>query len=251
LVRLLSFLPGQLLDDAAPHLALARDVGAMAARLALALRDFSHPSSHHPLLWDLTQAPDLRERTHHIESASRRRVIEQVLDHFTAEVLPRLRQQRAQMIHNDVSCMNTLVDGHRVSGVIDFGDMIHAPIVCDLAVPISELLVDHPEPVATAAEITAGYHSVTPLEDEEIWLLPDLVATRCAMYVSVAHWRVRDHPENTAYIMAGVEDTATLLDQMREWGAERMYARLRRACATPDTSAVPDAYPASDRRDLE
>ena len=248
IVRLLSFLPGQLLDDAAPHPALARDVGAMAARLARALRGFSHPSSHHALLWDLTQAPDLRERTHHIESASRRCVIEEVLDHFATEVLPRLRQQRAQVIHNDVSRMNTLVDGHRVSGVIDFGDMIHAPIVCDLAVPISELLVVYPEPIATAAEITAGYHSVIPLEDEEIRLIPDLAATRCAMYVAVAHWRVREHPENTAYIMAGVEETAILLDRMREWGAERMHSALRRACAAPATGA--DASLVSERRDL-
>ena len=248
IVRLLSFLPGKLLDHAAPHPALARDVGAMAARLARALRGFSHPASHHALLWDLTQAPDLRERTHHIESASRRCVTEEVLDHFAAEVLPRLRQQRAQVIHNDVSCMNTLVDGHRVSGIIDFGDMIHAPLVCDLAVPISELLVDNPDPIATAAEITAGYHSVTPLEDEEIRLIPDLVATRCAMYVAVAHWRVRDHPENAAYIMGGVEETATLLDQMREWGAERMHAALRRACAAPATGA--DASLVSERRDL-
>ncbi len=59
------------------------------------------------------------------------------------------------------------------------------------------------------------------------------------MAVAVAHWRVRDHPENTAYIMAGVEDTATLLDQMREWGAERVYAALRRACAPPVTATSP------------
>ena len=241
IVRVLSFLPGQLLDDAAPHPALARDVGAMAARLARALRGFSHPASRHALLWDLTQAPGLRARTHHIASDGRRRVVEEVLDHFAADVLPRLQQQRAQVIHNDVSRMNTLVDGHRVSGVIDFGDLIHAPLVCDLAVPISELLVGHPEAIETAAEITAGYHAVTALEDEEIRLIFDLAATRCAMAVAVAHWRVRDHPENTAYIMAGVEDTATLLDQMREWGAERVYARLRRACAAPDTSALPDA----------
>jgi hydroxylysine kinase len=250
IVRMLSFLPGQLLDDAAPHPALARDVGAMAARLARALRGFSHPSSCHALLWDLTQAPDLRARTHYIESAERRRVIEEVLDHFSAAVLPRLQQQRAQVIHNDVSRMNTLVDGHRVSGVIDFGDLIHAPLVCDLAVPISELLVGPAEPIATAAEITAGYHAVTPLEDEELRLIFDLAGTRCAMDVAVAHWRVCDHPENAAYIMGRVEDAGTLLDQMREWGAERMYAGLRRACAAPVTSAVPDASPASDRRDL-
>jgi Ser/Thr protein kinase RdoA (MazF antagonist) len=230
-VRVLGFLPGLLLDGAPPHPALARDVGAVTARLARALRDFSHPASRHALLWDLSQAPHLSSRTHHIEDAGRRRLIEEILDHFGADVLPRLRQQRAQVIHNDVSRMNTLVDGHRVNGVIDFGDLIHAPLVCDLAVPISELLVGHPEPIAAAAEITAGYHAITPLEDAEIRLIFDLATTRCAMVVAVAHWRARDHPENTAYIMAGVEDTATLLDQMREWGAERMYAALRRACA--------------------
>ncbi len=291
LVRVLSFLPGQLLDHAAPHPALARDVGAMAARLARALRGFSHPLSRHALLWDLTQAPGLRARTHHIESAGRRsvidevldhfaaevlprlqqqraqvihndgsrmntlvdgrRVTEEVLDHFAADVLPRLQQQRAQVIHNDVSRMNTLVDGHRVAGVIDFGDLNDAPLVCDLAVPISELLVGQPEPIATAAEITAGYHAVTPLEDEELRLIFDLAATRCAMEVAVAHWRVRDHPENTAYIMGGVEGAGTLLDQMREWDTERVYAELRRACAAPVPSAVPDASPASDRRDPE
>lgn len=241
IVRVLSFLPGQLLDDAAPHPALARDVGAMAARLARALRGFSHPASRHALLWDLTQAPDLRTRTRHIASAGRRRVVEEVLDHFASDVLPRLQQQRAQVIHNDVSRMNTLVEGHRVCGVIDFGDLIHAPLVCDLAVPISELLVGHPRPIDAAAEITAGYHAVTALEDEEIRLIFDLTATRCAMSVAVAHWRARDHPENTAYIMAGVDGTATLLEQLREWGAERMYAGIRRACAAPDTRTATDA----------
>jgi Ser/Thr protein kinase RdoA (MazF antagonist) len=251
IVRVLSFLPGQLLDDAPLHPALARDVGVMAARLARALRGFSHPSSGHALLWDLTQAPGLRSRTHHIESAGRRHVIEEVLDHFAADVLPRLQRQRAQVIHNDVSRLNTLVDGHRVSGVIDFGDLIHAPLVCDLAVPISELLVGHPEPIATAVEITAGYHAVNPLEDEELRLIFDLTATRCAMEVAVANWRVGDHPENTDYIMAGVEDTGTLLDQMREWGAAKMYAALRRGCAASVTGAESDASPASHGCDLE
>ena len=57
--------------------------------------------------------------------------------------------------------MNTLVDGNRVAGVVDFGDLIHAPLICDLAVPIAELTREHPHPIAAAAEITAGYHAVT------------------------------------------------------------------------------------------
>ena len=233
IVRVLSFLPGQLLDDAALHPALLRDVGAMAARLARALRGFFHPAARHELLWDLTQAPSLRTRTHHIEEQGRRDVVEETLDYFDAEVLPQLKMLRAQLIHNDVSELNTLVDGNRVTGVLDFGDLIHAPLVCDLAVPIAELSRRHPDPVAVAAEITAGYHAVTALEDDELRLIFDLASARCAMEVAIANWRVRDHPENTDYIMAGNEGAGKQLDRMREIGAEHMCAALRRACATP------------------
>ncbi len=231
IARVLSYLPGQLLDDVAPHPALARNVGATTARLARALRDFSHPASRHELLWDLTQAPGLRTRTHHIGDPQHRRVVEEVFDHFDAEVLPKLLKLRAQIIHNDVSGLNTLVDGDRVTGVIDFGDLIHAPLIADIAVPISELIGQAKDPIAIAAEIAAGYHGVTALEEDELDLVFDLVSTRIAMLVAVANWRVGDHPENTEYIMAGVEEDGTLLEQMQNWGRDRMTAGLRRACA--------------------
>ena len=249
IVRVLSYVPGQLLDDATLHPALLRDVGAMAARLARALRGFFHPAARHELLWDLTQASALRIRTHHIEDQGRRRAVEETLDHFDAEVLPQLKLQRAQLIHNDVSGLNTLVDGNRVSGVVDFGDLIHAPLVCDLAVPIAELCRKHPDTIAAAAEITAGYHAVTALEDDELRLIFDLAATRCAMEVAIANWRVRDHPENTEYIMAGNEGAGKQLEHMRELGAERMYTALRRACATPISVEFSDFGRTAKNRD--
>jgi 4-aminobutyrate aminotransferase-like enzyme/Ser/Thr protein kinase RdoA (MazF antagonist) len=249
IVRVLSFLPGQLLDDATLHPALLRDVGAMAARLARALRGFFHPAARHELLWDLTVAPALRTRTHHIEEQDRRRIVEEILDHFDAEVLPRLKTLRAQVIHNDVSELNTLVDGNRVTGVVDFGDLIHAPLVCDLAVPIAELGRRHPDPIAAAAEITAGYHAVTALEDDELRLIFDLACTRCAMEVTIANWRVRDHPENTDYIMAGTQNAGIHLDRMRDLGAERMYSALRRACATPVSLEFSDFTRSSKDKD--
>ena len=64
-------------------------------------------------------------------------------------------------------------------------------------------------------------------------LIFDLVSTRCAIEVAIANWRVRDHPENTDYIMAGNQRAGAHLDRMRELGPERMYAALRRACASP------------------
>ena len=230
IARVLSFLPGRTLDQAVVDPALERDVGVTAARLARALRDFRHPASRHELLWDLTQAAGLRKYSHHIGEPGVRRLVEEVLDHFEAEVRPCLMEQRAQLIHNDVSLKNTLAEDSGVVGVIDFGDLIHAPLVCDLAVPICELTEAQANPDATAAAITAGYHSVTPLLDDELRLIFDLVATRCAMCIAVAHWRVGDHPENAEYIMAGVIEMGERLERMRETGPERMHTALRSAC---------------------
>lgn len=228
--NVLSFLPGRTLDQAAADPALERDVGATAARLARALRDFRHPASRHELLWDLTQAAGLRQHTRHIEKPAVRRLVELVLDRFEAEIRPDLVQQRAQVIHNDVSLLNTLFEDRRVVGVIDFGDIVHAPLVCDLAVPILELTEEQTYPDATAAAITAGYHSVIPLLDDELRLIPDLLATRCAMCIAVAYWRVSDHPQNAEYIMAGVPELGGRLERMQATGPERMVAALRSAC---------------------
>lgn len=245
IVRMLSYLPGKLLGESFVHPALARDVGRTTARLARALRGFFHPSAKYELLWDLMRAPDLQAQTHHIVDTDRRHAVEAVFDHFELNSLPQLQTLRAQVIHNDVSELNTLADGNRVTGIIDFGDLIHAPLVCDLAVPIAELLCNHPHPLKIAAEITAGYHAVTPLEDNELRLIFDLVSTRCAMAITVAHWRVTHHPENSAYIMAGVDDAAALLDQLGTWGADRMGDMLRRACTMSISFPVPDAQPTS------
>jgi 4-aminobutyrate aminotransferase-like enzyme len=125
-----------------------------------------------------------------------------------------------------------------VTGAIDIGDLIHAPLVCDLAVPISELIAKSDDPVAAAAEITAGYHAVTALSDDELRLVFDVVSARCAMNLAIASWRIGDHPGNTEYIMSGVDEFWTLLQQMREWGPDLVHARLRHACEIPVSVAV-------------
>jgi hydroxylysine kinase len=230
ITRLLSFLPGKLLNDVRPSPQLLRDVGATTAKLARSLRGFFHPAARQELLWDLTQAPSLRERTHHIDDPARRRHVEHVLDHLTEQVLPVLLGLRAQVIHNDVSCQNTLVDGDCVTGVIDFGDLIHAPLVCDIAVPVSELIVDASDPIEAAMEVVAGYHGVTPLDADEIRVVFDLVTARLAMSIAISAWRSEDHPENIEYITAGIEDNWRMLERLVERGPNLFHAGLRHAC---------------------
>ena len=52
-------------------------------------------------------------------------------------MLPRLAALRAQVIHNDYHLYNVLVapddQARIVTGIIDFGDMVHAPLVGEVA----------------------------------------------------------------------------------------------------------------------
>jgi Ser/Thr protein kinase RdoA (MazF antagonist) len=231
ITRLLSYLPGGLLDQNRPSRALLRDVGASAARLAQALRGFVHPAARHELLWDLLQVPSLRERTHHIDAPDVRQMVEGVFDRHAEQVLPALENMRAQVIHNDVSCLNTLAEGDRVVGVIDFGDLIHAPLICDLAVPISELMVGVDDRFGVAMEITAGYCAVEPLTADEIAVIFDLVTARTAMYIAVSAWRAEDHPENHAYITAGIDGNTEMLAWLLDRKSDSFHACLRNACS--------------------
>lgn len=130
LARLVTFLPGVPLDSVPHSPALLRHLGGTTARLGRALRGYFHPAAGYVLLWDLKRAGRLRQRTQHIEHAGRRKLAESVLDRFEECVLPELLGLRAQVIHNDVSANNTVVnasDPDRVAGVIDFGDMVRDP----------------------------------------------------------------------------------------------------------------------------
>ena len=136
-VRLFTFLPGRVTATAALTTPAIRSFGQVTARLGRALRGFIHPAADYEILWDLTHALKLRPLLTHLSGEARRAQVARVLDRFETRVAPALPGLRAQVIHADMSLDNVLFDGDsRISGIVDFGDMTHAPLVCDLAVAI-------------------------------------------------------------------------------------------------------------------
>jgi Ser/Thr protein kinase RdoA (MazF antagonist) len=110
---------------------------------------------------------------------------------------------RRQVIYNDLNFHNVLVDPQdpdRIAGIIDFGDIIAAPLINDLAVAASYQLGGEAGR-AQAAEFIAAYHRALPLRDEEIRLLPLLIEARLAMTLLITGYRARLHPQNAAYIL--------------------------------------------------
>lgn len=203
-LRLLTYLPGQPLYQISRSAPQRRHLGQILARLDRALSDFEHPAAHHRLLWDIQHAEQLKPLLLETPPSPQGEVLGAWLDHYETQVRPALPGLRRQVIHNDLNPYNVLVDPSdhaTTAGIIDFGDMVHAPMANELAVACSYQLSGNGNPLDTAAEMVGAYHEITPLSGEEIDLLYDLILTRLCMTVTITNWRANKYPENKTYIL--------------------------------------------------
>jgi 4-aminobutyrate aminotransferase-like enzyme/Ser/Thr protein kinase RdoA (MazF antagonist) len=228
LVRLFERMPGKSggpdLSDDGVHAFTA-----MHARLNLALRGFFHPAAGRDLLWNPGQAARLRPLAASIPDAARRAIVERVLGRYEERVVPRWAFLPAHVVHCDFTTDNVLFDEDgRVTGITDFGDISFSAQAGDLAIDVVSLLRGRPaDDVFRVARIGVdGYQSRIPLEDEELDLLPDLVAARLAALVTISAWRVERYPENAEYIQAWDDDSWALLEQFDEIGPDAVAREL-------------------------
>ncbi|MBN8605496.1 MAG: phosphotransferase [Caulobacterales bacterium] len=200
--RMLTFRTGRLMHQVERTSLLRRSLGQAHARLSRALASFRGEAPPGELLWDLKRAQQLRPLLKHINASERKVLLKAALDRFEAEALPWLAQASAQVIHNDLNPHNVVIDdGGVVSGVIDFGDMVSAPLVCDVAVAAAYHVRHDQEPLVDAMEYVDAFCAERPLLEEEISLLPTLIAMRLAMTVLITNWRAELYPENKVYIL--------------------------------------------------
>ncbi|MFT5221094.1 MAG: hydroxylysine kinase [Planctomycetota bacterium] len=221
IARLITLLPGVVLATM-PE----RNPGVRAsmadhiAKLDLAFSDFNHPAADHELLWDMKQALTLRKLLPYLKDRNTRRLVEQGLEAFEDNVAPVQSKLRAQVIHNDFNFSNVMLDEQRaqITGVLDFGDMVFAPLIYDLAVALSyQFSGDDDDAGQIITEFTHRYHRIVPLQRQELELLCDLITTRQVLSLLIAHWRASLYPENARYILrnstisrVGIERLAAL-----------------------------------------
>jgi len=203
-VHLLSYLPGAPLNTVGRSDAQRSSVGRTLAQLGAALSGYRHPAQHTRLLWDVQHVLDVRPMLVSIEETEARRLAEIALDRFENRVRPQLPGLRHQVIHNDFNPYNLLVDPaaiDRVTGVIDFGDMVSASLVQDVATAAAYFVSPDGHAMRGPAALVRGFQSITPLTETEIGLLPDLMAARLALAVAVSSFRAAAHPDNAPYIL--------------------------------------------------
>jgi hydroxylysine kinase len=240
--RLLTWLPGTSLGRAPHTPAQRRALGQGLARLDLALRDFSHPAGPHPLIWDVAQASRLRELLSYLESAKARGMVATTLDEFESRVTPRWALLRRQVVHNDLSPSNTLVDSgnpDRFAGLIDFGDMVETALVVDVAVGATGQLGEDEDPIEAMADFVAGFQDVLPLTATETSVLPSIVAARMCQDLVLPAWHRKTHPDNPRFRWGDDSEAGYAIETSRQLAliatarSPAATSALRRACGVP------------------
>lgn len=217
-VHVLSWLEGKVVGDHKFGREGLFKLGATVARLGQSLRGFFHPAAGgRNLPWDNAQATKLLEYVHHLKNPNDRALSTLVLEEFKDKTLPILRRLRAQIIHGDVHPFNVLInDDGVISGLIDFGDLVHGALIQDLANAIADFLVDGADNTGIIAALTAGYGSVTALEDAELEVLPNLVEVRLLQSPIINAVRMADGHRPEDYLMAFGTRCFPMIQKMRE-----------------------------------
>jgi len=227
----ISFLPGRLLEEVQPEAALLRDFGRTVARLDKALRGFFHPAAGQRIAWDIRRAGELRPFASLIDDPALAAAVGRVLER-TVERLPAFAALRGQVIHNDCNPGNVLVDAAgapRIAGIIDFGDMIHGPLMFDLALAAADVAGEGMGPINAAQEVIAGYGAVLPLQEDEIAVLYDAMAARLAVTLAIFAWR-QHHDRHGAGKLERYEHSGLrAFDQLLSVGSEAAERAFRKA----------------------
>ncbi|ANH06809.1 aminotransferase class III-fold pyridoxal phosphate-dependent enzyme [Shinella sp. HZN7] len=230
-IRLVSWVEGRPLAETERSDAALHGLGRMLGRFDAALKGFMHPGALRDLDWDIRHAGRSAGRLQHVAAAEDRALLERFLTRFAA-IAPRLAMLRAAVIHNDANDWNVLVDNgdaDRISGLIDFGDALHAPIIAEVAIAAAYAGLDHADPIGAAAAIASGFHAEYPLQEEEVDLLYDLIAIRLVTSVTISASR-RSHTQDNPYLAISERPAWTLLRKLDRMNPRFATAILRKAC---------------------
>jgi len=158
-----------------------QNIGGFQAQVVNALAGFEHKASRHFMPWNLSNGIAVSHSLWAKSAMDVRSLAKPLLPGLRDEILPRLNACPSQVIHNDAHPYNLLranTVSQKVTGLIDFGDLVHAPVINDLAVTATSFHRAGIDDLDTVENLLVGFHRAHPLSCEEVSLLWDAMTLR-------------------------------------------------------------------------
>jgi len=245
--RLLSFYEGLAWGDRAEHSSeeierLGRLIAAVdKSLLNLKVSSVEKKSLNAPFIWNMLQAGQILKWSQKITDSKVRELVEKTIKSFHQNSLPKLKKMPMQVIHNDGNDYNIIEKDERVF-LIDFGDMIYAPKIVGAAVAAAYVGLKSDDPVKQISQFVRGYHSVNPINLEELEIFIELVKVRLASSVANAALQKAQNPENN-YLTISQSDVPKCLALLDQFDDNFAHYRLRNAIgleANPNAKLIRD-----------
>jgi 4-aminobutyrate aminotransferase-like enzyme/Ser/Thr protein kinase RdoA (MazF antagonist) len=239
-VRLFTWLPGVSMAEVGPASpALLQDLGARLAELDAALEGFDDPAVHRDFHWDLARAFDvIASSSGLVAGDAMRALVSDLAARILARDGERLARLRRTVVHNDPNDHNVLVSvpaasdlpsesGAHITGLVDFGDIVHSYAIADLAIAIAYAVLDTPDPLDAAVAVFRGYTGLRPVDDDEVASLFGLVLLRLCASVCIAARQHRQRPDDP-YLTVSQASIARTLPRLAAIGLDEAEAAFRR-----------------------
>lgn len=231
LVRLLTYLPGTTISKVPLTPQLLYETGKMAARMDKILQEMEHPQlsvlQRENFIWSLSNIPRLEAYMKILDGDPLEEVVKSVIHQYKTSVVPKRSSFRKCINHGDFNDLNVLVQpdengGHKISGILDFGDVNSGYYIHELAIAITYMMLEHPKPIEVGGPILVGWESVLPLNEAEKDSLYILVLSRLCQSLVLARHSVALHPENAEYLLISSRKGVHILRELWELGKEQV-----------------------------
>ena len=232
-MRVLTWIDGRVLADYKPRGApLLESIGACMAQVDASLESYTHPAMHRVLQWDLRHAGLARRQAWLLPGPWRARA-EEAFGRWEEVDWASLRHG---VIHGDANDHNVLVDGRRMTGLLDFGDMVHSATVCELAVALAYAMLGERDPLEAAAAVIRGYHRHHPLTEPEQLVLYPLIHARLAASLCYAAHNKERNPGDPYQVVteAAARQLIVLLEGYSNDAVRRVIREACRPAITPN-----------------
>jgi len=234
IIRLLTFIDGGFLAESTHTPELFISFGEFLANMDLKLLNHkNYAIQSREFEWDLQNVHLNKPFVKDIAEPENQKIVAYYLLQFEEIVRPKLPNLRKSVIHNDANDWNVLVAEGKVTGIIDFGDIVYTSLINELAVGITYAIMGKKDPVFWATYILKAYHKLLPLTSEELDLLYYLIAAQLCISVCNSAHNKKLNPENE-YISISEKPAWALLDKWLEINPIKASNEFRTACRLPE-----------------
>ncbi|XP_057380551.1 hydroxylysine kinase-like isoform X2 [Daphnia carinata] len=235
IVRLLSFLPGNILYSVPYTKDLLLQVGELVAKTDLALMGFVHDGLKGvDRIWNLSAVPKLCDFIYVIKDDHKHELAMEVIDNFKSHVLPHLQKLKSGPIHGDFNEQNILVKPDEnqpgkyvISGILDFGDVHFNYYVFEIAIAICYMMIECKtmDMLDAPGHVLAGYNRLRAIPDEEFVLLKDCISARFCQSLVLGAYSFSQNPD--PYLLITSQNGWQCLKALWEYPKDELYKRWR------------------------